>query len=84
MNVNEKSMAKYMNKSKNYGTYFEFFYWSIIKINFSKDRKDRDICSKFALVIEMSLFQIFLMLQWSWKIYGQIYKYIRIYYHFAI
>ena len=53
MNVNEKIMAKYMNKSKTYETYFEFFCWSIIEINFSKDR---GICSKFAFLIEMSLF----------------------------
>ena len=31
-----KSMAKYMNKSKNGETYFEFFCLSIIEINFSK------------------------------------------------
>ena len=65
-----------MNKSKNYETYFEFFYWANIQINFSKDR---DKSSKYAFVIEISLFQIFLLLQWSWKNYGQIYKYIRIY-----
>ena len=81
MNVGEKIMAKYMNKSKNYETYFEFFFWSIIEIYFSKDR---NICTKFALESEMSLFQIFLMLQWSWRNYGQISKYIKIYYHFAI
>ena len=76
MNVSEKIMTKYMNKSKNYETYFEFFCWSIIKINFSKDR---NIYSKIAFEREMSLFQIFLVLQWSWKNYGQIYKYIKIY-----
>ena len=75
MNVGEKIMAKYMNKSKNNETYFEFFCWSIIEINFSKDR---NISSKCALEREMSLYQIFLMLQWSWKNYGQIYKYIKI------
>ena len=56
MDVGEKIIAKYTNKSRNYETYFEFFCWSIIKINFSKDR---NICSKFALEREMSLFQIF-------------------------
>ena len=37
MNVNEKIMAKYMNNSKNYETYFEFFCWANIEINLSKD-----------------------------------------------
>ena len=43
MNANEKIMAKYMKKSKNYETYFEFFCLSILEINFSKDSS---ICSK--------------------------------------
>ena len=34
----KKIMAIYINKSKNYETYFEFFYWAIIEIHFSKDR----------------------------------------------
>ena len=38
MNVNQKIMAKSMNKSKNFETYFEFFYWAIFEINFSKYR----------------------------------------------
>ena len=33
-----KTMAKYMNKSKTYQTYFEFFCWSIIEFNFWKDK----------------------------------------------
>ena len=64
-----KIMAKYMNNRKNYETHFQFFCWAIFEINVSNDR---DNCSKFALVIENSLFQKFLMLQASWKNYGQI------------
>ena len=37
MNVNQKIMAKNVNNSKNYETYFEFFCWANIEINFSKD-----------------------------------------------
>ena len=37
MNVNQEIMVKYMNNSKNYETYFEFFCWANIKINLSKD-----------------------------------------------
>ena len=70
-----------MNKSKYYETYFEFFCWANIEINLSKAFWQS---SKKAFVIEISLFQIFLLLQWSWKNYGQIYKYIKIYQHFAI
>ena len=65
-----------MKKSKNYETYFEFFCWSILEINFSRDS---GICSKNALVIEMSLFQIFLMLHWGLENYGQIYIYFLIF-----
>ena len=36
MNVNQKIMAKSMNKSKYYETYFEFFCWANIEINLSK------------------------------------------------
>ena len=54
MNVNQKIIAKYMNKSKNYETYCEFFCWAIIEINLSKDRSKS---SKFAFVIEISLIQ---------------------------
>ena len=67
-----KMMAKYMNKSKNFETYYEFFCWCLIEINFSKDR---NICSKLALEREISLYH---------NNYGLIYKYIKIYYHFAI
>ena len=35
-NVNQKIMAKSMNKSKYYETYFEFFCWANIEINLSK------------------------------------------------
>ena len=65
-----------MNNSKNYETYFKFFCWANIDINLSTDEGKS---SKCAFVIEISLFQIFLLLQWIWKNYGQIYKYIRIY-----
>ena len=37
MNVNQKIMAKYMNNSKNYETYFEFFCCANIEINLSTD-----------------------------------------------
>ena len=37
MNVTQKIMAKYMNNSKNYETYFEFFCWANIENNLSKD-----------------------------------------------
>ena len=32
MNVDQKIMAKYMNNSKNYEAYFEFFCWANIQI----------------------------------------------------
>ena len=70
-----------MNKSKYYETYFEFFCWANIEINLLKDGSKS---SKKAFVTEISLFQIFLLLQWSWKNYGQIYKYIKIFQYFAI
>ena len=31
MNLNQKIMDKYMNKSKNYEAYFELFCWAIVK-----------------------------------------------------
>ena len=37
MNVNQKFMAKYLNNSKNYETYFVFFCWVNIEINLSKE-----------------------------------------------
>ena len=39
---------------------------------------------KKSFVVENALFWVFSMLQWSWKNYGQMYKYIRIYWYFAI
>ena len=34
--LNQKIVAKSMNKSKYYETYFEFFCWANIEINLSK------------------------------------------------
>ena len=48
-------MAKYMNNSKNYETYFEYFSLANIENNLLKDRGKS---SKSAFVIEISLFQI--------------------------
>ena len=53
-----------MNNSKNQETCFKFFCWANIEINLWKDGGKS---SKSAFVMEISLFQIFLLLQWSWK-----------------
>ena len=56
MIVNHKIMARYMNKSKKYETYFEIFCSAIFEINLSKEE---DKSSKFAFMTEISLFRIF-------------------------
>ena len=49
MNVNQKNIAKYMNVSKNYEAYFEFFCSAIFDINLSKDMGKS---VKFAFVVD--------------------------------